>query len=106
MSLDASVVSVAASIFVFLCVFNFLPSAIAYVDRHPDRHLLASLNVMALFSFILWIALMGWAIAGSSEHPIIRRFVGSPRQRRRLVASAVALVMAGSAGTAWALVFA
>jgi ABC-type uncharacterized transport system permease subunit len=100
---DASAGTIAAGIFIFLCVFNFLPSMVAYVDRHPDRHLLATINVMALFSFALWIALMGWAVAGKSDHPLIARFVGSPRQRRRLVASVLALVMAGSAGTAWAL---
>ena len=97
-------VAVAAFVLIFLIVFNFLPTAVAYVDRHPDRHLLASLNVISLFSFALWIALMGWAIAGHSQHPIIRRFVGTPRDRRRLMASALALVMASSAGAAWALV--
>jgi hypothetical protein len=103
MAAGASAISMMAWIFVFLCVFNFLPTAVAYVDRHPDRHLLATLNVISLFSFALWVALMGWAVAGHSNHPIIQRFVGSPRNRRRLVASAFALVMAGSAGTAWAL---
>jgi Superinfection immunity protein len=98
------VTSITVWIFIFLCVFNFLPAAVAYVDRHPDRHLLAAINVLALFSFALWVALMAWARAGNSDHPLIRRFVGSPQNRHRLVGTVLALVLAGSAGTAWALV--
>jgi hypothetical protein len=100
----ATAVSIAVWIFLFLCVFNFLPAVLAYVDRHPDRHLLAALNILSLFSFALWIALMAWARAGHSNHPMIRRFVGSPRDRRRLFASVAMLMLAGSAGTAVAMV--
>ena len=97
-------VTIAMWVFVALCVFNFLPAVIAYVDRHPDRHLLAALNVLSLFSFALWIGLMAWARAGHSDHPMIRRFVGSAQDRRRLVVSVFMLTLAGSAGTAWAMV--
>jgi hypothetical protein len=100
----ATAVSIAVWIFLFLCVFNFLPAALAYVDRHPDRHLLAALNILSLFSFALWIALMAWARAGHSDHPLIRRFVGAPQDRRRLLASVFVLMLAGSAGTAVAMV--
>jgi uncharacterized membrane protein len=95
-------VTVIVGIFIFLCVFNFLPACVAYVNRHPDRHLPAVLNVISLFSFALWIALMAWAASGTSSHPMIQRFVGSP-QRRRLVASVSALVLAGFATTAVSL---
>jgi hypothetical protein len=104
MLLGAGAISMAVWVFLFLCVFNFLPAALAYVDRHPDRHLLAALNVLSLFSFALWIALLGWARAGHSDHPMIRRFVGSPHDRRRLAASVFMLMLAGSAGTAVAMV--
>lgn len=100
----SAAVTIAMWVFVALCVFNFLPAALAYVDRHPDRHLLAALNVLSLFSFALWIGLLAWARAGHSDHPMIRRFVGSPRDRRRLVGSVLALTLAGSAGTALAMV--
>ncbi len=89
--------------FVFLCVFNFLPAAVAYVNNHPDKHLLAVLNVVSLFSFALWIALMAWAATGRTDHPMIRRFVGTPQKRARLVGSVSALVVAGFAGTAWSM---
>lgn len=89
--------------FVFLCVFNFLPAAVAYVNGHPDKHLLAVLNVVSLFSFALWIALMAWAATGSNDHPMIQRFVGTPQKRKRLVASVAALVAVGFAGTAASL---
>jgi hypothetical protein len=96
-------VTVIVGIFIFLCVFNFLPACVAYVNRHPDRHLLAALNVISLFSFALWIALMARAASGTSSHPMIQRFVGSPQRRRRLVASVSALVLAGFATTAVSL---
>ena len=99
----ATAITVIVGIFVFLCVFNFLPACVAYVNRHPDRHLLAALNVVSLFSFALWIALMAWAASGSSCHPMIQRFVGSPQRRRRLIASVSALVLAGFATTAFSL---
>jgi uncharacterized membrane protein len=89
--------------FIFLCVFNFLPAAIAYVNHHPDKHLLAALNVVSLFSFALWIALMAWATAGRNDHPLIQRFVGTPQRRARLFMSVAALVMAGFAGTVWSV---
>ena len=92
--------------FVFLCVFNFLPAAVAYVNGHPDKHLLAVLNVVSLFSFALWIALMAWAATGTNDHPMIQRFVGTPQKGKRLVASVVVLVMAGFAGTAASLALA
>lgn len=99
----STAISVIVGVFIFLCVFNFLPACVAYVNRHPDRHLLAALNVVSLFSFALWIALMAWAASGTSSHPIIQRFVGSPQRRRRLVASVSALVLAGFATTAYSL---
>lgn len=99
----ATALTVIVSIFIFLCVFNFLPACVAYVNGHPDRHLLAALNVVSLFSFALWIALMAWAASGTSSHPMIQRFVGSPQRRRRLIASVSALVLAGFATTAFSL---
>ncbi len=96
-------VTVIVGIFIFLCVFNFLPAYVAYVNRHPDRHLLAALNVISLFSFALWIALMAWAASGTSSHPFIQRFVGSPQRRRGLVVSVSALVLAGFATAAVSL---
>ena len=99
----ATAITVIVGIFIFLCVFNFLPACVAYVNRHPDRHLLAALNVISLFSFALWVALMAWAVSGNSSHPVIQRFVGSPQRRRRLVASVSALVFAGFVTTAYSL---
>ena len=103
MVVGASAITVIVGIFIFLCVFNFLPACVAYVNGHPDRHLLAALNVVSLFSFALWVALMAWAASGTSTHPLIQRFVGSPQRRRRLVASVSALVLAGFATTAYSL---
>lgn len=103
MVIGATAATYIVTMFIFLFVFNFLPAAVAYVNGHPDRHLLAALNVVSLFSFALWIALMAWAASGQSSHPMIRRLVGSPQRRFRLIASVVALVGTSIASTAWAL---
>lgn len=70
------------TIFIFLVVFNFLPTCIAYVDRHPERRLLAGLNVLALCSFALWLALMAWAVGGSRPDTMIGRWMSNPRARK------------------------
>ncbi|MEI6485726.1 MAG: superinfection immunity protein [Sphingomonadales bacterium] len=106
MLVGATAISLIVWTFMFLVVFNFLPACVAYVNGHPDRHLLAVLNIVSLFSFALWIALMAWAASGTSSHPVVMRFVGSPQQRRRLVASVLTLVVAGVATTALTLKFA
>lgn len=86
------------TIFVFLVVFNFLPSVIAFVDRHPERRMLAMLNVVSLFSFALWIALIVWAVGGKRDDSVINRFVANPRNRR-LVQLGVAGFVAFSFGS-------
>ncbi len=84
------------TIFVFLVVFNFLPACVAMVSRHPQRGLIALLNIVSLFSFALWIALMVWAAGGERNDTIIGRFINDPRYREGLklgVASLAAFSM-------------
>lgn len=80
------------SIFIFLVVFNFLPACIAWIDSHPERRLLTGLNLLSLFSFALWLALMAWAVGGQRPDTMIGRWMGDPRLRR--------LVVVGALGTA------
>lgn len=93
------VVAVAAGVL----IFNFLPTLIAYARRHPERRLLASLNVLSLLSFLLWVALFVWAVGGKRDDGVISRFVGNPANRRRLGVAVAALVGIGVATTAYAL---
>jgi len=69
------------TIFVFLTVFNFFPACVAFVSRHPQRRLIAALNVLSLFSFALWVALMVWSIGGERNDTVIGRFLNNPRYR-------------------------
>ncbi|WP_310496440.1 superinfection immunity protein [Sandarakinorhabdus sp.] len=103
MQLDYNTVWLLGTGFIFLFVFNFMPTAVAYVSDHPDRHLLAAINVIALFSFALWFALMAWAATGNSEHPLIKRFVGTPKHRGRLMAGVLSLVLVGVGMSAYSL---
>jgi uncharacterized membrane protein len=88
------------TIFVFLVVFNFLPACIAFVSRHPERRVLALLNVLSLFSFALWIALMVWAVGGQRPDSTIGKLMGSERGRN-LVRFCVAGMVAFGMGSAF-----
>lgn len=82
---------------------NFLPTMLAFARRHPERRLIGQINILSLFSFLLWFALFAWAAGGARDDSVIARFVGQPGQRQRLVALVVVLVGAGVATTAYAL---
>ena len=87
------------TVFVFLVVFNFLPMAIAFVDRHPERGTISLLNVISLFSFALWLALMYWVVRGKRNDEVINRFLGSGNNRK-IVQIGVGGFLAFSLGSA------
>ncbi|KAB7646220.1 superinfection immunity protein [Polymorphobacter fuscus] len=88
---------------VAVLVFNFVPTIIAVARQHPERRLIAGLNVLSMVSFLLWFALLVWAVGGKRDDGVIGRFVGRAGNRRRLVALVAALVGVGVATTAYAL---
>ncbi len=75
---------------------TFLPGMIAYARRHPDRALIAKLNILALLSFLLWLALMIWVLGGTRNDAVINRFVHSRAQRPLLIGLLVVLVGGGA----------
>jgi uncharacterized membrane protein len=86
------------TIFVFLVVFHFFPTCVAFVSRHPERRSLAMLNILSLFSFALWLALMVWAVGGQRDDSTINRFMGN-RQHRRWIQLGAAGIAAFSFGS-------
>ncbi len=84
--------------FVFLVVFNFLPTAIAYAQGHPRRNRLAALNIVSLFSFALWLVLMAWAIGGRSDDSRVAMFLAKPANQLMLGTS-IALMAVFSFGS-------
>lgn len=84
-------------------LLNFIPGMIAYARQHPERQLIGRLNILSIFSFLLWFALMAWAIGGQRNDSVINRFVGDSQNRGRLIAIVVGLVSIGVATTAYAL---
>lgn len=84
-------------------VFNFIPAIIAHGRNHPEKRLIGRLNILSLFSFVLWMALVAWAVGGARNDSVINKFVGNAENRGRLVAIVVALVSVGIATTAWAM---
>lgn len=91
------------TIFVFLVVFNFLPACIAFVSRHPERRVLALLNILSLFSFALWIGLMVWAVGGQRPDSAIGRFMGSENGRNLVRLTVACLAAFGMGSTFGAL---
>lgn len=91
---DKQILALGIGILVAL-VLNFLPSMVAYARRHPDRKLLARLNILSLLSFLLWLALLGWAVGGTRNDALINRYVHNKALRPLLIGLAVALVGGG-----------
>lgn len=84
-------------------VFGFLPAIIAAMRQHPERRLLTRLNVLALASTLLWIALLVWAIGGKRDDSVIGRFVADAGNRRPLIILVGLLFAGGLGATVWAL---
>lgn len=63
-------------------ILNFVPSIIALVRRHPEGRTIAALNIASLVSFLLWGALLAWAVGGGRSGTI-DRFLADPRNRQR-----------------------
>jgi len=82
---------------------NFVPTIIAFVRRQPERRLIGQLNILSIFSFLLWMALIAWAAGGKRNDSVINRFIGRPGQRGRLIAIVATLVGLGIATTAYAV---
>ncbi len=73
-----------------IAALDFLPTMIAFARQHPERVLLATLNILSLLWFLLWFALLV-------------RAVGDTANRRRLAAGVGALALVGIGGTARAV---
>jgi uncharacterized membrane protein len=90
-------------IFIFLILLNFVPTCIAYVSHHPDKRLLASLNIVSLFSFALWIGLMAWAMGGRRTDSKWSRFLADPQKRRMFIGGVLAFVTVSFGSTIYGL---
>jgi uncharacterized membrane protein len=90
-------------IFILLIILNFVPTCIAYLSHHPDKHLLASLNIVSLFSFVLWIGLMGWAMGGRQTDSKWSRFLADRHKRRLFVGAVLAFVSVSFGSTLYGL---
>ena len=96
---DKHILALAIGIILVLIV-NFLPSMIAYARRHPERALIAKLNIVSILSSLLWLALMVWVLGGARNDAVINRFIHSKAQRPLLIGLLVGLVGGGMLITA------
>ncbi|WP_375396064.1 superinfection immunity protein [uncultured Sphingomonas sp.] len=80
--------------------FFATPALIAFARRHPERRTILRLSVFALFSFVLWAALLTWAVSDKRDDGVIARYVARLRQTKLLPLIVGGLVVVGAVGSA------
>ncbi len=99
MSHTAIVVIAVAAVVVFVT----LPALIATLRTHPERRTIWQLTPFAAASFILWVALLTWAVSDKRNDGVVARHVARLRERRLLPFVVGALVVVGLLGSVVAL---
>ena len=84
-------------------VFFGGPALIAIARRHPERRTIVRLTPLALVSFLLWFALLIWAVGGKKNDGVIGRYAERIRGHRRFPLVVAALVALGLASAAYAM---
>jgi hypothetical protein len=77
--------------------FLTLPTIIALARRNKDVILIASVNIIFIYAFEVWVPLMIWAFSGNRNEGLIDRIQGS----RRNIIFSIAVLVAVTAGAAW-----
>lgn len=80
-----------------------LPVAIAALRRHPDLKTIAKLAPLALFSFVLWFALIAWAASDKRNDGVVSRAIEKVRERNLGPWIVGGLFLLGLLGTASAM---
>lgn len=96
MSQTAVIVVVVALALLFFAA----PALIAFVRKHPERATILRLSGFALFSFILWGALLTWALSDKRDDGVIAQYVARLRSRNLLPYIVGGLVLVGAVGSA------
>jgi 4-amino-4-deoxy-L-arabinose transferase-like glycosyltransferase len=97
---DIQRIAVLGAVVAMMAAFVLTPVAIAFVRRHPERRTILKLAPLALFSFILWGALIAWAASDKRDDSVIARYVAKIRQRNLMPAIVGGLVVIGAVGSA------
>lgn len=91
--------AIAIVLLVALLFYLAAPALAAFFTRHPERRLIYRLAPLALLSFLLWLALLAWALTGQRDDALISRYVAKLRGSNRLPMAIALLVFAGLAGS-------
>jgi len=89
-----------AVIVIAAIVFFAAPAVIAFARQHPERRTILRLSVFALFSFVLWAALLTWAVSDKRDDGVIARYVARLRQTKLLPVIVGGLVLIGAVASA------
>ncbi len=89
-------VSIASGVVLFVAA----PLLIALVRWHPERGTIDRLTPFAALSFVLWTALLTWALFGKRDDSVIAHYVVRLRERRLLSLIVGGLVVVGAIGSA------
>lgn len=90
---------IAIALVIALLVYMAAPALAALVTRHPERRLIYRLAPLTLFSFLLWVALLAWALTGQRDDARVARHVAKLRGNNRLPIAIALLVLVGLAGS-------
>ena len=82
-----------------IVAFMGVPMVIAAFRRHPDRKLIYKLAPLAIFSFLLWFALIAWAASKQHDDAIVQKYVNKQREGKLLPLVIGALVLIGAIGS-------
>jgi len=88
---------IAMALLLGLAAFIALPAIVALVRQHPERRLIYKLTPLTLFSFLLWLGLVAWALTGKRNDAVISRYVSKLRDNNRLPLVIALLVVFGLA---------
>jgi hypothetical protein len=78
-------------------LFIAIPALIAWIRKHPERRLIYKLSPLAIFSFLLWFALIAWAASDQRDDAVIQKYVAKLRANNRLPLLIALLVLGGLA---------
>lgn len=82
-----------------LVIYIVMPPLVALARQHPDRSLIYKLSPLCLLSFILWLAIIIWALTGHRNDAIISRYISKLRGNNRFPLAVTLLVLFGLAGS-------
>jgi len=89
--------AIAGEIFAVV-TFLMLPTIIASLRRSKDLPLIATVNILFIYAFEVWVPLMIWSFSGSPNEGLIDKLKGTKYQLITSVLILIAITVGVAAG--------